>query len=56
MVPIGLAANKQLMDAQFKLLTVPQTGEMYKAAYDAYFLLNVPLLGELLQSDILQKR
>lgn len=37
MVPIGLAANKQLMDAKFKLLTVPQTGEMYKAAYDAYY-------------------
>ena len=36
-VPIGLAANKQLMDAKFDLLTVPQTGAIYKAAYDAYY-------------------
>lgn len=35
-VPIGLAANKQLMDVQFDLLTAP-TGDMYKAAYDAYY-------------------
>lgn len=36
-VPIGLAANKQLMDAKFDLLTAPQTGAIYKAAYDAYY-------------------
>ena len=36
-VPIGLAANKQLMDTQFDLLTAPQVGDMYKAAYDAYY-------------------
>lgn len=36
-VPIGLEANKQLMDAEFDLLTTAQTGAIYKAAYDAYY-------------------
>lgn len=37
MTPIGLTANKQLMDASFKQLTTPHVGDMYKAAYDAYY-------------------
>lgn len=36
-VPIGLAANKQLMDTKFNMLTTPQVGDMYKAAYNAYY-------------------
>lgn len=45
-VPIGLTANKQLMDAKFDLLTMkgsgniglPDTGgAIYKAAYHAYY-------------------
>lgn len=42
--PIGLAANKQIMDAKFKKLTMkgspqyPDTGgTIYKAAYHAYY-------------------
>ena len=42
--PIGLAANKQLMDTKFNMLVrkgtaqVPDTGgSVYKAAYHAYY-------------------
>lgn len=34
--PIGLAANKVIMDQKFGSLTKPQVGEMYNAAYNAY--------------------
>lgn len=44
MIPIGLDANKKLMDAKFDLLTVKGTaqvpdtgGTIYKAAYHAYY-------------------
>lgn len=32
-----LSVNKPLMDTKFNLLTVPQTGAVYKAAYNAYY-------------------
>ena len=32
-----LSVNKPLMDTQFSLLTVPHTGAIYKAAYNAYY-------------------
>ena len=32
-----LSVNKPLMDTQFSLLTMPQTGAVYKAAYNAYY-------------------
>ena len=44
MTPIGLAANKQLMDTKFNMLTMKGTavlpdsgGAVYKAAYHAYY-------------------
>ena len=36
-IPIGLDANKSLMDMKFSELTIPKTGKMYDAAYQAYF-------------------
>lgn len=35
-VPIGLSANKTLMDQKFNMLTAETTGALYKAAYNAY--------------------
>lgn len=37
MTPKGLAANKALMDQSFAMLTKPHIGDVYKAAYNAYY-------------------
>ena len=49
--PIGLEANKQLMDNKFRLLT-NETGNMYKAAYDAYYNLASKSINALNVNDV----